>query len=312
MPENFEHFYELPQEIQQEITQYLPNSSLLNLALASKGKFPFFKQLLGAREFLRYVARGQYAKVIEMLEKNSHLLTQKGQVIDCSERTFSNISGFQYALWAMDKYMWDKMIDNLLVNNKFKDQALVLHTQYKEVKEFGVTYTFRGIVITESHFDFQQTIIKELQTQADYMKLSYDGDIKEKERDNHWKKNVGDMLYLLPMHAVYEYCSEKPFKGNVQFTQQPSSFSTRVFTGVVVNGEDQTEEWFTLLKNPNRTHAISKAGRKGAYAKERGVADATDDLAAMNTLFITRTGDFQQLEQKLCLEYSNSIDCKCP
>ncbi|KTD12192.1 hypothetical protein Lgra_0968, partial [Legionella gratiana] len=81
-------------------------------------------------------------------------------VTDLSGRKFTNISGFEYCLWALDKHMWMKMLDCLPKTEEGEKIKVVLRTQYQRIKETGVTYEHHGVITQtpEKHFDFEGTI----------------------------------------------------------------------------------------------------------------------------------------------------------
>ena len=56
--------------------------------------------------FLTHVVKGKQRQAEEMLKKNRHLALASGTVTDHANRTFNYITGFQYAVWALDWHMW--------------------------------------------------------------------------------------------------------------------------------------------------------------------------------------------------------------
>jgi hypothetical protein len=62
--------------------------------------------------FLLYVSAGCQAQAEAMLKTNPSLAEAKGTVTDLSGRTFEDITGFQYAVWALDLHM-GRMIYNM-------------------------------------------------------------------------------------------------------------------------------------------------------------------------------------------------------
>lgn len=56
-------------------------------------------------KFLMLVATGEQNKAEALLKKNAVLALASGNVTDLSERTFTGITGFQYAVWALDWHM---------------------------------------------------------------------------------------------------------------------------------------------------------------------------------------------------------------
>lgn len=167
MQSKFEKFNELPAELKIEIAQNLSNRDLVNLAQTSKYHLALFQPLLDVRKLLHYVARGDHKAVEAMLKKDMSLIFKRGVVTDCSGREFENVSPFEYALWALDKHMWAAMIACIPQNEEGRKVFAQLIAQYNKVNTDGVTYKLNGQTITEKHFDFNNTIIKELQTQVD-------------------------------------------------------------------------------------------------------------------------------------------------
>src|SRR4051794_12377679 len=90
--------------------QLLSTKELSNLVNTSSKQRALFKPLLDERKLLHHVVRSEYDVVKAMLEQDIDLLFKKNRVTDCSGRTFASISPFEYALWALDKHMWDTML----------------------------------------------------------------------------------------------------------------------------------------------------------------------------------------------------------
>lgn len=93
--------------------------------------------------------------------------------------------------------------------------------QYEKLATEGITYRLHGKTITKKHFDFENTIIKELQTQVDLANepWSYSANFVSRQ----WIEGVGSAQKLFLMHVVYEYCSNEPFAPVPEFTSQPKS-----------------------------------------------------------------------------------------
>ncbi|WP_078767312.1 hypothetical protein [Legionella maceachernii] len=63
-----------------------------------------------------FTAQGKEAEVVNFFAMSPHLirsLTAKNDVEDYSGRCFKNISAFQYALWARDWHLWERMLKAL-------------------------------------------------------------------------------------------------------------------------------------------------------------------------------------------------------
>jgi hypothetical protein len=134
--------------------------------------------------FLRCVVEGEQQKAELMLQTNPALALERGQVTDLSKRTFENITGLQYALWALDWHMW-KMILNYL-----PPEAAAL--QARQLKEEGTEHG--------AYFNFEP-LLNALNTyrQRQLWRSS-------EEQDHYWHHIIGRKQRLLPVHVMNEYC----------------------------------------------------------------------------------------------------------
>jgi hypothetical protein len=89
------------------------------------------------RTFLDYVSAGLENEVEKMLVNNAGLALARGTVNDHSKRTFKDITGFQYAIWALDWHMWKVIIKFLSMEDaleqvkNFKDGSWIKeHGEY--------------------------------------------------------------------------------------------------------------------------------------------------------------------------------------
>ena len=135
--------------------------------------------------------------------------------------------------------MWTLMIECIAQNVERKKIAEVLLAQYDKVITKGVTYKVNKEAITENHFDLNNTLIKELQTQV-YLVNSGDSNWDTAQRQ--WSKGVGSAQTLLPMHIVDECTSSKPFYPVPGFTIRPQS-SRQFYNHITKN----TENWFSAV-----------------------------------------------------------------
>ncbi|HFN0435406.1 TPA: F-box protein, partial [Legionella pneumophila] len=169
--------------------------------------------------------------------------------------------------------------------------------QYNKVNTEGVTYRLNGKTITEKHFDFKNTIIKELKAQVD--SVNAPGAKNWGAIDKQWREGVGGAQKLLPMHVVYEYCSDEPFYPVPQFTAQPNS-SKQFFNW----DTDKDENWFSVDSRLAVDFAIYKGGglpwfsRPGSRRKAAPQAPYVD-LVALKALCEVRTKDFIDLKSQL-------------
>lgn len=236
---------EVPEEVEGEIINYLSISDLVNLACTSKKYYLFFKPVADLQKLLHYVVRSEYLKASVIAKQNENLIFRRGQVVDCSGRVFHNISAVEYAIWSLDTEMLEQFICNILINSPLSieetyQMVSTLSTQYNKATIEGISYTLNGKRITEKHFDFNNTIIKELQTQLDLLKQS---EIKNLEQINkQWVAGVGGSQKLLPMSAIFLYCSDFPFFS--EFDSLPLLFEPH---SNFYNPTDKSyEHWFNV------------------------------------------------------------------
>ena len=309
MQDKFEKFNELPSELKIETAQNLSNRDLANLTQTSKKNWVLFKPMLDVRKLLHYVTRGEHDAVKAMLKQDINLIFKRGIVTDCSGREFENISAFEYALWALDKHMWAAMIACIPQNEEGRKVFERLIAQYNKVNTDGVTYKLNGETITEQHFDFKNTIIKELQTQVD--SINAPGVKNWDAIDKQWREGVGSAQNRFPMHVVYEYCSDEPFYPVPTFTTQPKS--SKQFYNWTTNKD---ENWFSLGSKLSDDFAIYKGRRRRPGGERRPAGPVVGavgmvDLDAMTALCKVRTNDFldlkSQLEDQMTLDNHHQV-----
>ncbi|HAT9649720.1 TPA: F-box protein [Legionella pneumophila subsp. pneumophila] len=299
MQEQFEFpFDELPKDIREtEIGQYLKLPDFAHLIQSSKANQTLFKPLLDEQKlptFLHRAVRREDDAVQKILINDPTLLSKRGKVTDCSGRTFENISAFEYMLWALDKHGWTMLLECIPKTKNNEELVKELLAQYNKVKNEGVTYTLNGIKITEQHFDFKNTIIKELQDQVDASNVpnpNWDS------IDKQWREGVGGAQKLFPMHVVYEYCSDEPFDPVPKFKSKPKSSSQ--FYNWITN---KLESWVSSDSLLGGEFAIYKAAGEVARAGAVGsrlLVRASCDLVAMKALYEIRTSDFIVLKSTL-------------
>ncbi|MBA3536949.1 MAG: F-box protein [Tatlockia sp.] len=299
---NLSYSAQIP-EIKQLIGHYSSLEDLAAQASTSKTNSQLFKPMLDIRRFLLQVVHGEYDKVKAMLRGNINFLIAKAEVIDYSGRRFFNISGFQYALWALDNHMWIKMLNCLPRNEEGAKVKAALLKQYQELKENGITYELNGERITEKHFDFKNTLIKELRTQVN----DYNNGIKDwDEVDQQWREGVGSAQKLLPMHVVYEYCSEEPFRPLPAFIEQPGM--QKQFYNCL---SEKYEDWFHADSKLGRDFGITKGARaRAGRGRESSEGASGGALLAMETLCDQRSVEFISLASLLKepLAFDNPFD----
>ncbi len=140
-------------------------------------------------KFLKLVTEGEEDAAEAMLKVNPALALASGDVTDLSNRSFKNITGFQYAVWALDQRMWT-MIQKYLPNDAASQQI-------KDAQQGSWVST---------HGTDARGLIKNLEKA---LQKSFDlyASLKLAEGDRVLIKEVGAAQLLLPVHVVNEYCN---------------------------------------------------------------------------------------------------------
>ncbi|AUH73271.1 F-box protein [Legionella sainthelensi] len=246
MQDEFKLIDELPPELLVEVAQYLPSRTLINLAERATYYWSLFQPMIHVRKlsyFLQSVVRSDHEMVETMLQKDISLIFNRGKVTDCSGRIFDKISAFEYAIWALDKHMWTIMIACIPCNEEGRKVFEHLITQYTKVETDGITYRLNEKTIAEKHFDFENTLIKELQTQVGLVTAL--GDINWDAAKNQWREGVGGAQKLVPMHVVYEYCSDQNFYDVPEFSC-PGVVATRDLDAIAALYKVRTNDFIHL------------------------------------------------------------------
>ncbi len=187
------------------------------------------------KEFLRLVAEGEQDQAETMLKSNPSLALVPGDVTDLSKRTFTNITAFQYAVWALDWHMWT-MIRKYLPDAEAKQQA--------EGFETGAWTNAHGI-----HANLELLL-------DGYFGASwhYNGEEYE-EGDKVWVEQIGRAQFLFPAHIINEYCHPtRPFDH-----PSPNFRDTTTLPRSRIMGKG---EWFTT------SHNGGKLGETFAYYRD--------------------------------------------
>jgi hypothetical protein len=318
-------------EVKNKIADHLSINDVVNFAITSKINLEFFKPIANARkltQFLHELTRGNHEAVRTMLAKDNSLFYRKGKVTDCSGRTFENISGFEYALWALDKHMWTAILDCIPQDQEGNKIRQLLKGQYDNLDKKSITYILNGETITEQHFDFENTIIKELQMQINMINavkekvINIYSDAKKEDLNaisKQWCEDVRRAQKLFPMHVVYEYCSDELFSSEPEFISQPNS-STKIFNCLTNEYEnwfsvDSEQESWSFSGKPVAIYRslAAQRGQKGACAGSDCFTQywASNDLSFIQKLYRVRTNDFinlkSQLEEQMTLDNYHQV-----
>lgn len=207
------NFGNLPgDDIKSEIGKNPTPTTLNSLAMTSREHYRLFsfKSRLVTR-LVECTAWGQQDKIEKLLTTSPELMIEKTNFTDCSGRTFSNISAFEFTLWALDtRYMVAMMFNCLHMNKTGIKLAAKLQEQYAYHKKHGVTYHLDGQTITENHFDLSvlKNALHAYVNNFDNWTLA--------EREKHWCTVVGKAQCYLPAHIMQHFCEP-----NVPFFPKP-------------------------------------------------------------------------------------------
>lgn len=241
-----------------------------------------------------HVARGEQNEAEALCRTNPNLLLHKGKVTDYSNRTFQNITAFQYALWAYDWHMWEMLLRYL--------PPPAAKQQLHDLERNGTKH--------RKHYDAND-ILRALKTYVDtYNAQAAAGSYNWNQLESLWSKGVGGAQLRVPTHVANEYCRrDRPFVPTPTFTEPtlprglsfydlntglPTGWFTRRGLG-----------WFTgatrvALGDLGRVLAGHRGGaRGGPPAGSEAARWGADDLSALSALFKTRTTQYATLQQRL-------------
>lgn len=206
---------------------------------AGAGKQGMFKAGLKARldpkeveQFLSHVALGDQDAAEAMLKRNPKLTLGKGCCKDHAGREFKEITGFQYALWALDWHMWD-MIQGYLEG--VDPEAAREQCRKQEALTKGCGHG--------EHYDFE-----ELLGALKHFLDEFDGLYKAKNWHKLvrlWNQGVGGAQSKMVVHIAQEYWHpDRPYWDVPDFTQKPLkrvccriAVSRSVWIGMSENGQ---------------------------------------------------------------------------
>lgn len=153
------------------------------------------------QEFLNHIAWGRQDEAEAMLKLNKALALASGDTTDHAKRTFKNITGLQYAVWALDWKMWTMLLLYLPIDAA-KEQA----KGFKEgswVKEHAEHASWKKLT------DALQVYIDKYS--------SWDSN----QRVAHWNGVVGGAQFQLPIHVLQEYNNpDRPFEPCPNFSTE--------------------------------------------------------------------------------------------
>ncbi len=225
--------------------------------------------------FLKFIVSGEQEYAEKMIQKKPELLLYSGTVVDLSKRKFTQITGLQYAMWALDWHMW-KMIMKYIPKEAAAEQAAG-HKTGNWVSEHGQTaYTLVNnfIEAVEEYVD---------KAQKGYFAQPIDF-------GEFWVKRVGGAQAMLPIHFVNELCRTDIIAGRYNRSYVEETLprtrqirngnwfkSDRGELGQFSNPDDSNESWsgFACVRGGDlEAYAATGAGPLRWY--RRRYSDRTD------------------------------------
>jgi hypothetical protein len=231
-------------------------------------------------EFLRCIAYGEQKQAEEMLKKRPSLRLRKGVLRDPSGREFKEITGFQYALWALDWHLWTMLLKYLS-----QEEA---GEQWKELERVGTVHgkqaSWQGLI--EAYTGYMP-----LATAASA--AGWSGAPFEAAK-RHWIQRIGGSQLLLPAHVVNEYCHEsRSFYPLPDFGKGEELTRSRLSSGV---------DWYDVRCGKEWGHvrgSYGKACHGNSGAAWATVGNAGYDKGAVVSLLETRQRQLAELGKTL-------------
>jgi len=240
-----------------------------------------------------YVVSGEQTKAEAMLKLNPGLSMQATEVTDYSDRTFTNISAFEYALWALDIHMLRMIISTIPHTNAGAIIAEKLLEKFEMSIQRGVTYTVAGhSPVTEGYFSLEP-----LKTAYKAYFDAYDAEDVEDSINAAWL-NIGKCQRNLPAVVAQYYCDQDvPFATchdfkSVSFRQRSLKFYNH-FTR-------SNDSWFSGRLGLDFA-ILSGARRQGACVISvcAGRNGGRNDLETIVALDTARIKEIQIIKENL-------------
>ena len=200
-------------------------------------------------KLLDHVMRGEQDEAENMIKANPQLLNHKGSGKEFhNDREFRSITPFQYALWALDSYMWEMMMKHI-DHSEAQSQLEELETQGTEHGK---------------QFDGFDSLINAYQVFLNNYISWYN-----RQRMNYWCEEVGGAQKGLPVHALQWYY--RP--GRWTYDEWVAKIATRCGLGValgLISGDvygyplptscDGTSTINAMLRTANSAHSNATIG----------------------------------------------------
>lgn len=286
-------FCDLPFDMKLEIGSSLEPTMQTSLALTSKKNFHLFKSNFKAElvnTLLTRITMGEQYATERLLKISPELMLEKTTFTDRMDRTFSNISAFEWVLWGWDtRYMVNMMLNCLPNDDKGSKLVTELKKQYACHQKNGITYILDGKTINEKHFDFSVLIdaLKTYKASRDSWALP--------ECKKYWCTVIGNAQRFLPVHIMQHYCDPTiPF-------YPPPKFDAKQFVRILsfsnyINNKDLMT-WEEIMQSDGQVVGVNLGVARHCAGHavtaswfHSGVAQCDHD--ALSALFEKRKSDY--------------------
>jgi len=160
-------------------------------------------------KFLKHIGFGEQNEAEAMLKTNIALALAPSNFADCAKRQFNQVTGFQYAVWALDWYMWT-MIKKYMPEEAIKEQLIKLDKEGIAAKDPGANSYKKTKQVS------WQNLIDALQKYIDNYQLW-----TAEQCQSHWCQQVGGAQLILPAHVINEYSRpDRPFDPCPEFNER--------------------------------------------------------------------------------------------
>ena len=174
-------------------------------------------------KFLKLVAYGEQEEAEGLLKTEPNIALMFGDLTDCAEREFKQITGFQYAVWALDWHMWN-MILKYMPLEIIKEQLNNLKNG-SWVKEHGISLSWQPLIEAMEQY------------------INNCGPWFSQMCNNTYWNQVGNAQLTLPAHVIQEFSRK-----DRAFSYNPPQFNEQTLP----RGESRiVEAWFEHLKTIN-------------------------------------------------------------
>lgn len=292
------------------IDSHLEPTEHTNLSLTSQKNFKLFKPNFKAKllnALLSSVSMGKQCEAEKLLQISPELMLEKVNFTDSMNRTFLNISAFEWVLWAWDtRYMVNMMFKCLPDDEKGLDLVNQLKNQYELHQKNGITYVSDNQTIREKHFNFSPLIdaLEMAKARCDKWELS--------ERKTHWSTVIGKIQRTLPIYILQNYCDPTtPFYPTPKFDAE--TFVRVLSFSDCLNKKDAMT-WEEITQSETQTLGIDCAIAR--HCADRSVSAswfhdgvAQCDINALQALFAQRKTDYLLIIDNLESLYKEK-ECK--